>query len=322
MVGFASIPLFCPALACAQQLEKLARLGYLSDEGPTPHLFHSHDWILDGLRQQGYIEGQNIAIEYRYAAGKAERLPSLAAELVAVPVDIIVTVGSPAARAAVAATKTIPIVMSRVGDPVAYGLVASLARPGGNATGVSLLTHDIAGKRAEILKNGVPGLTRLAILHDLTFPPAPIELKQITEAAASLKVQVHVVDVPGPTALEGAFPEVMKESPQALFVGSVAWFEDHPQQVVDFALKTRLPALYVRREFAEIGGVMSFGINYRDMYRMAADYVVKILNGEKPAELPIWNPTKVELVINLKTATALGLTMSPILLARAEDVID
>jgi len=246
-----------PLAARAQQAGKLPRIGYLSDEVATPHLFLSRDYILGRLRQHGYVEGRNIVIDYRYAAGKVEQLPRLAAELAAIPVDLILTVGSPAARAAHATTRTIPIVMSRVGDPVAYGLVASVARPGGNATAVSVYTHDLAEKRMEVLKDAIPGLTRLAVLHDPSFPPGEIERKQITAAAESMNVQVHAVGVRELAGLEGSLPDILKESPEALLVGSAAWFEDHPWQIVDFALKSRLPALYIRRDYVEIGGVMS-----------------------------------------------------------------
>jgi putative tryptophan/tyrosine transport system substrate-binding protein len=187
-----------PIGAAAQQTGKLPRIGYLSDEEATPHLFLSHDYILARLRQYGYVEGRNIVIDYRYAAGKVDQLPALAAQLAAIPVDLILTVGSPAARAALATTKTIPIVMSRVGDPVAYGLVASVARPGGNATAISVFTHDLAEKRLEVLKDAVPRLARLAILHDPNFPPGEIERKQLTAAAESLNVNVHPIGVPSP----------------------------------------------------------------------------------------------------------------------------
>ena len=309
-------------VARAQQGSKLPKIGYLSDEGATPHLFHSQNSILKGLRERGYEDGRNIVIEYRYAAGKAEQLASLAAELVALPVDVILAVGTPAARAALAATKTIPIIFCRIGDPVGYGLVASLARPGGDATGVTVFTVALAEKRVEVLKDAVPGLSRLAVLYDPNFPPGQIELGQITTAAAALNVQTHAVGARSPAALEGALPEITKESPEALFVGSAAWFEDNPRQIVDFAFKTRLPALYIRREYVEIGGVMSYGVDFREMYRNAAQYIVRVLKGEKPADLPVIQPTKIELVINLKSMKSLGLSTTPPLLARADEVIE
>ncbi len=297
-------------------------MGYLSIERAVPGLFHSHDAVFDGLHERGYADGRNIVIEYRYAAGKVEQLPSLAAELVALPVDLIFAVGTPAARAALAATRTIPIVFARVGDPVGNGLVASLVRPGGNATGVTVFTPQLADKRIEVLKDALPGLSRLAVLHDPILSPRQVELKQIMAAASSQKVQIHAVDVRSPAALEQALPGIMKESPQALLVESGGWFEAEPQQVVEFALRNRLPALYGRREYAESGGFMSCGIDYREMYRTAADYMVRILKGAQPAVTPVQEPTKIGLVINMKTAKALGLTIPPALLLRANQIFE
>jgi len=318
----AGAALLRPRVARAQPAEKLPRIGYLSVERAVPGLFHSHDAVFDGLHERGYANGQNIVIEYRYAAGKIDQLPSLAAELAALPVDLILAVGTPAARAALAATRTIPIVFARVGDPVGNGLVASLARPGGNATGVTVFTAQLADKRIEALKDALPGLSRLAALHDPGFSPREIELKQIMAAASSRKVQVHAVSVRSPGALEQALPDIMKESPEVLFVESGGWFEDNPQQIVDFALKSRLPALYGRREYAETGGFMSCGIDYREMYHTAADYISRILKGAQPAVLPVQRPTKVQLVINMKTAKALGLTIPPALLLRANQIFE
>jgi len=314
--------LAAPLAAGAQQARRSPRIGYLSDEAAAPHLFHSHDSILSGLSERSYIEGRNIVIEYRYAAGKPELLPLLATELAALPVDLILAVGTPAARAALATTRTIPVVFSRIGDPVALGLVAGLARPGGNATGVAVLTTDLGGKRLELLKNEVPGLTRVVVLHEQNFPPGELELKQLSAAAWSLQVQLHTVGVRTLAALEGILPDIMKEAPQALFVGSSGWFEDNHRLITDLALKSRLPALYVRREYAEVGGLISYGVNYREMYRTAADYIARILKGANPADLPVQQPTKIELVINLKTAKALGLTIPPSLLQRADQVIE
>jgi putative tryptophan/tyrosine transport system substrate-binding protein len=308
--------------AHAQQANEIPKLGYLSDEAATPHLFHSQDSVVKGLHDRGFDDGRNIQIEYRYAAGKADQLPSLAAELAALPVNVILAVGTPAARAALGATKTIPIIFCRIGDPVAYGLIASLAHPGGNASGVTVFTVALAEKRVEVLRDAVPGLSRLAVLHDPVFPPGQIELGQITAAATALNVQIHPVGVRSPALLDEALPEILKDSPEALLVGSAAWFEDNPRQIVEFAAKTKLPALYIRREYAEIGGVMSYGIDYREMYRNAAQYVVRVLKGEKPAELPVIQPSKIDLVINLGAMKALGLVTTPPLLARADEVIE
>jgi ABC-type uncharacterized transport system substrate-binding protein len=220
------------------------------------------------------------------------------------------------------ATRTIPIVMARVGDPVAYGLVTSLARPGGNATGVSVFTHELAEKRLEVLKDAVPGLSRVGSLYEPNFPPGEIELKQFMAAAPALKLQIQAIGVRNLAALEGPPADIMNESPQALFVGSSLLFEMHPQQTVGFAFKSRLPALYVRRRFAEIGGIISYGIAYRDTYRTAADYIARILGGEKPGDLPVQLPVKIELVVNLKTARALDVIIPPLRLARADEVIE
>ena len=281
-----------PRVARAQPTGKLPRIGYLSVERAVPGLFHSHDAVFDGLHERGYADGRNIVIEYRYAAGKVEQLPSLAAELAALPVDLILAISTPAARAALAATRTIPIVFARVGDPVGNGLVASLARPGGNATGVTV------------------------------FSPRQVELRQIIAAASSRKVQVHTVSVRSLEALEQALPDIRKAAPEALLVEAGGWFEAEPQQIVEFALRNRLPALYGRREYAESGGFMSCGIDYREMYRTAADYIVRILNGAQPAVTPVQEPTKIGLVINMKTAKALGLTIPPALLLRANQIFE
>jgi putative ABC transport system substrate-binding protein len=311
-----------PLTARAQQPTKLQTIGYLSDEVAAPHLLHSHDWVTNRLRELGYVDGQTVAIHYRYAAGNVQILPSLAAELVALPVDVLLAIGTPAARAARAATKTIPIVFARIGDPVGLGLVTSLPRPGGNATGVSVFATELAQKRVQILRDQVPELSRFAILHEPNFPPGEAELKEVTAAAGSLNLQVQRMGLNDLGALDGFLAELEKQPPQALFVGSSGWFEDNHRPIVDFALKTRLPALFVRREYVEIGGMMAYGILYPEMYRNAANYIVRILKGENPANLPVLQPTKVELAINLKSARAMGLTIAPVLLARADEVIE
>jgi putative tryptophan/tyrosine transport system substrate-binding protein len=311
-----------PLAARGQPARKLPRIGYLSDEQAGPNLLSSHDSVLDGLRERGYADGRNVVIEYRFAAGKAEQLKSAAAELVALHVDVILAIGTPAARAAIAATKTIPIVFARIGDPVGYGLVASLARPGSNATGVGVFTAELAEKRIDLLKQAVPALTRIAVLHELNFPAGDAELAQFEAAVAPLNVNVHAVGVRSIAALDEILADIVKGAPGALFVGSSVVFENNARQLVDLALKTHLPTLYVRREYVEIGGTMSYGIRYRDMYRTAADYVTRILNGASPADLPVQLPTKIELAINLKTAKAIGFTIPPLLLVGADEVIE
>ena len=316
-----------PIAARAQHTGKLPRIGYLSDEPPNPNVFHSRDYISARLHQLGYDDGRNIIVDYRYADGKAELLPSLATDLVAIPVDLIVAIGTPASRAALAATKTIPIVMARIGDPVGYGLVSSLARPGGNATAVSVFTQELAQKRLEVLKDAVPGLSRIAALYEPNFPPSENELKQLMAAAPALNVQVYPVAVGRPSLLKESSPDVVSDitskSPQALFVASSLLFElMYPSQIVDFAFKTGLPSLYVRREYVEIGGLMSYGVPYAEMCRTAADDIAKILEGEKAGELPVQLPVKIELVVNLKAAKALGITVPLPLLGRADEVIE
>jgi putative ABC transport system substrate-binding protein len=313
-----------PLVAHAQKPQSAPRIGYLSDETEGPHPFNSHGSVLDALRSLGYEEGRNVTIEYRYAAGHVERLPSFAAELAALPVDVIFSVGTVASKAAVAATKTIPIVFSRIGDPVRYGLVASLARPGGNATGVALLTTDLAEKRLQLFKDMVPGISRVAVLHEKNFAPGDIELKQLVAVAPHLDLQIQATGVapPQPGALEAAVPDIMKESPQALFVGSSGWFEDVYQFTLGVAAKGNLPAMYVRAEYVDAGGLISYGVNYPDMYRSAVEYVVKILNGAKPSDLPVWQPEKVELVINRRTAKAVNLTLPLSLVGFAERIVE
>jgi putative tryptophan/tyrosine transport system substrate-binding protein len=313
-----------PLAARAQTSQTLPKIGYLSDETEGPHPFNSHASVLDSLRKLGYEEGRNVAIEYRYAAGRVERLPSLAAELAALPVDVILSVGTVATKAAVAATKTIPIVFSRIGDPVRYGLVASLSHPGGNATGAALLTTDLAEKRLQLLKEMVPGVTSIAVLHEQNFAPGDIEVKQLEAAAAVLNLEVHAMGAapPEPGALDAVLPDLMKDSPGALFVGSSGWFEDVYQHTLGVASKSHLPALYVRAEYVDAGGLMSYGVNYPDMYRSVVDYLGKILKGAKPADLPVWQPEKIELVINRRTAKALNLSLPLSLVGFAERIIE
>jgi putative ABC transport system substrate-binding protein len=301
---------------------KVPTLGYLSDEGTGPHPFRSHHYVLEALRKLGYIEGRNVLIEYRNVDAQVGKLPSAAAELAALPVDMIFAVGTPAAKAAVGATKTIPIVFGRVGDPVAYGLAASFAHPGGNATGVTVFTNELPGKRIQILKDLVPGLTRVAVLHEPKFLPGQQEVKQLIALAPSLNLEFDFVGADTLEALQSATDEIMKESPQALFVGSSGWFEDNYQLPINAAAKAHLPALYVRREYVDAGGLVVYGVPYRDMYRRAADYIDRVLKGASPADLPIENPVRTELVINRKTADSVGLTLPLSILTTADEIIE
>jgi len=309
--------LTAPLIIEAQQAGKVYRIGVLQQGGPPiPGSF------LQQLRELGYIEGQNIVLEYRYAEGRAERLPDLAAELVSLKVDVIVAGGTPAPLAAKHATGTIPIVMTAAGDPVGSGLVTSLARPGGNVTGLSARSPELAGKRLQILKEVVPGLARVAVLWNATNPYAALVVRETEAAARTLGVQVQFLEVRGPDDFGNALPAAIRGRPDALILVEDPLTFRYRMQVADFAVRHRLPTTYGYREFAEAGGLMTLGPNLADMYRRAASYVDKILKGAKPGDLPVEQPTKFELVINLRTAKALGLTIPQSLLLRADQVIE
>jgi putative tryptophan/tyrosine transport system substrate-binding protein len=306
----------------AQQPKKVpARIGYLSSNEPATESTR-FEAIRLALRELGYIEGQNIAFEYRYAEGKPGRNEELAAELVRLKVDIIVTAGGdPLMRAAKNATKTIPIVMSGGGaDPVEAGHVESLARPGGNVTGVTLLTRELAGKRLELIKEAVPKLARVAVLYDPARPSA-IELKEVQRAARALGLTIQPWEVRAADDFEGVFAARSKERPDGLYVIGGVLIRNNEKRTVGLALKSRLPSVYPSREFVDAGGPMSYGADLTDSYKRVAVYVDKILKGTKPADLPVEQPTKFEFVINLKTAKQIGLTIPPDLLARATKII-
>ncbi|HEV2056810.1 MAG TPA: ABC transporter substrate-binding protein [Methylomirabilota bacterium] len=281
------------------------------------------DAFRQGLRELGWVEGQNIVIDYRYAEGRFDRLPDLAAELVRLKVDIIVAQPLPAAAAAKNATETIPIVMISGGaDPVGLGLIATLARPGGNVTGSSYSAgQEIGGKQLELLKKTVPKVRRVAILSNPANPGHPPMVGELNVAARSLGVQLQLLEVRGPNEFDGAFAAMATERAGALLVLSDGMFNLHRTRLADLAARSRLPAAYGVREFVDAGGLMSYGPSLRDLYRRSAAYVDKILKGAKPADLPVEQPTKFELVINLKTAKALGLTIPPSLLQRADELI-
>ncbi len=307
----------------AQQAKKVPRIGYLS--ATTPSVISDRtEAFRQGLRELGYVEGKNIVIEWRCAEGKLDRLPALAAELVALKVDVIVTGGSGATRPAKQATVTIPIVMTQDSDPVASGFVASLARPGGNITGLSTLAPEISGKRLELLKEIVPRLSRVAVIGTSTSQEYAHELKEIELAAGALGVKLQHVDVLAPTDIEPAFQAAAKARADAvLWVVSarVAARARTQTQIVDLAVKNRLPAIHESRTAVEAGALMSYGVSLSDLDRRAAVYVDKILKGTNPAELPVEQPIKFEFVINLKTAKQIGLTIPPNVLARADKVI-
>jgi putative ABC transport system substrate-binding protein len=299
----------------AQQVGKVARIGVLAVSAAA---FSSRiEAFRKGLREHGYAEGRNIIFEYRYAEGKIDRLPDLAAELVALKVDVILTASPPAVRAAQKATNTIPIVFAAVGDPVADGLVNSLARPGHNITGLSIVGPELEGKRLELLKEAVPKTTRVAVL----FGPQRYR-KELDIAAQAFGIQLISLAVQGLGDFESAFGTARKENADALITSPSPVLNTVRERIVELAAKNRLPAMYAGPEFVEAGGLMSYAPSYTDLFRRAATYADKILRGAKPADLPVEQPTKFELVINLKTAKTLGLTIPQSLLQRADQVIE
>jgi len=303
-------------LAQAQQATKLSRVGVLRLGSPPDPLI---DAFRDALSKLGYVEGQNVVIELRYTRGKGGQLQELATDLVRQKVDVIVAPGGTAARIAKDATKTIPIVVTAVADPVGEGLVSSLARPGGNVTGFSNLSPDLSGKRIEILKEAFPRIARVAVL--VTPSEEGGQLKATGDLARVLNLRIHAFEVNTRTDIEAAFGKLKKQSPDAwLILGSAITFE-HRKLLAQRLVESRLPAILPHVAFVESGGLMSYGPNFADLYRRAAVYVDKILKGVKPADLPIEQPTKFEFVINLKTAKQMGLTIPPNVLARADRVI-
>jgi putative ABC transport system substrate-binding protein len=308
----------------AQQPKKVSRLGYLSPVDAATDSPRA-EGIRLALRELGYIEGQNIAIEYRYAEGKVDRAPELAAELVRLKVDaIVVAGGTPSVQSAMNATKTIPIVMMGQGsDPVRAGLVESLARPGGNVTGLTALGRELGGKRLELLKEAIPKLSRVAVLYDPANPPSLHEVKELLPAdARALKLTIQPWEIRAVDDFEKVFAALNKQRPDGLYVVTAGpVMRPNEKRIAGFALKSRLPSVYDSRGYVEAGGLMSYGADLADSYRRVAIYVDKILKGAKPADLPVEQPTKFEFVINLKTAKQIGLTVPPNVLARADKVI-
>jgi putative tryptophan/tyrosine transport system substrate-binding protein len=320
----AASALICSNLAEAQQAKKVFRIGYLSaiDSGTDSR---RAEGIRAALRELGYIEGQNIVIEYRYSDGKPERQPELAADLVRLKVDIILVAGgTQPTRAVKNATKTIPIVMTGLGlDPVKAGLVESLARPGGNITGLTTLNSEMGGKRLELLKEAVPTLGRVAVLNDPTTVGATREAKEdLPVAARALGLTMRTWDVRAPEDLDKVFVAINKDRPDGLYVLLAGGrLRPNVKRIADMALKSRLPSIYYNREAVEAGGLMYYGADLAESYRRVAYFVDKILKGAKPADLPVEQPTKFEFVINLKTATQIGLTIPQSMLYRADKVI-
>jgi putative tryptophan/tyrosine transport system substrate-binding protein len=311
-----------PLAADAQQAARIARIGYLASNLANRGVLEA---FRQGLRDLGYVEGRNVVIEYRDAQGKLEPLPALAAELVALKVDVIVASSTAAALAAKQATEVIPIVFGTVPDPVAAGLVTSLARPGGNVTGLSNLNADLVGKCLEYLTQAVPGIRRVAVLWQPGAFGERTEqemLKAAESAARALGIQLQFVEARGPADIDKAYSEITGARADALTVLVSGMLLGERRHLVDLAARNRLPVVYTFRELVDAGGLMSYGPSLADLFRRAASYVDKILKGTRPADLPVEQPTRLELVINLKTAQALGLTVPPTLLARADDVIE
>ena len=301
---------FLASLAAEAQLPRtIPRIAYLS-LSPGPCTAHCEGFV-QGLRELGYVEGTNIILEYRWSVGNVDWLREHAAELVRLGVHVIVTGGHVATRAARDMTRTIPIVMARDIDPVGDGFVASLGQPGGNITGVTTLSRDLSGKRLELLKHTVPGLARVAVLYNPTEVSAARQWRDTEEAARGLELQVHALEVRGRNEFADAFAAARTGRAEGLIVLAGPVISDYRAQLIDLAAQSRLPAMYSERAFVDAGGLMSYAASNHDLYRRAATYVDKILKGAKPADLPIEQPTKFELVINLKTAQALGLTIPP-----------
>jgi putative ABC transport system substrate-binding protein len=314
--------LLAPPVPQAQQVGKVYRIGYLSNSSSTanPHLFEA---FRQGLRELGWVEGQNISIDPRFAEGRSDRLADLAAELVRLKVDIIITTSTPATLAAKNATGTTPIVAANFGDPVGLGLIESLARPNGNITGLSFSVGvETFGKELELLKEIAPEFRRVAVLSNPTNPYHAPAISNVKVAAQALKVELQLLETRGSNEFDGAFAAMSKERAGALLVVTDPIFVLHRARLADLASKNRLPSMYGMGEYVKAGGLIPYGPNLSDRFRHAATFVDKILKGAKPADLPVQQPTKFELTINLRTAKTLGLTVPPSLLARADEVIE
>jgi len=308
-------------IAEAQQPKKVPRIGYLSGSPPSAIAEHN-EAFRQGLRELGYMEGKNIVIEWRSAEGKSDRLPALATELVHLKVNVIVTAGPLVTRAAKEATVTIPIVMAQDPDPVVNGFVASLARPGGNITGLSRIAPEVSGKQMELLKEIVPMLSRVAVFGTSTRPGNAQTLREVELAAGAFGVKLQYLDILSPKDIVTAFQAAVRERADgALWIVTGSIGNPHRKKIADLAVSSRLPVIYFQRVDVEAGALMSYGVNPVDLHRRAATYVDKILKGRKPADLPVEQPTRFEFIVNLKTAKEMGLTIPPNVLARADKVI-
>jgi putative ABC transport system substrate-binding protein len=307
--------------ARAQLPRRMYRIGFLGNSTAALEA-NLTKAFRQGLRDLGYEEGRNITIEYRWAEGKYERFPALIAELVALDLDVIVTAGTPAALAVKKAAISVPLVLAAIGDPVGVGVVPSLARPAGNITGLSAMATDLEGKRLQLLGEVVPGLSHVAVMWNPLNEFQEISIRQLNAAGEALKIKMQPVAVGVAEDLDAAFATLVKDKPQALIILADRIFLHNRARLMDFATQNRLPGVYAYRELVEAGGLMSFGPSYEDLHRRAATYVDKILKGAKPADLPIEQPTKFNLVINRRAAEALGLTIPGSILARADEVIE
>ena len=314
----AAVLLTTVPLAAAQQPKQTFRIGVMLSGSSSSNASRIAA-LRDGLRELGYVERENIIVDYRFAEGKIDRFPNLAAELVRLKPDVLVTSGSPGIRALIKATDNIPIVMAAIGDAVGSGFVKSLAQPGGNVTGLSFLDPDISTKRLEILKEVLPRVARVAVLRQRTSGKQSLEAT--LAAAQALKVKVQVFEVQGPNEFGGAFTAAKKGGAEAINVLASAILYASRKELVDLTTKHRWPGMYENKEFVEVGGLLSYGANLDDLFRRAATYVDKILKGTKPADIPVEQPTKFEFIINLKTAKQIGLTIPPNVLVRADKVI-
>ena len=311
-----------PRAVEAQRVAKVYRIGLLGGSPPnSPGGRRAWEGFFQGMRELGYVEGQNILVEGRFYGDHTERLPALAAELVQLKVDVIVAGAAPAPEAAQRATSTIPIVMATHTDPIGSGLVANLAKPGKNVTGVSTLGPELVGKRLQLLKEVIPGISRVAVLSNPTDTAQASLLREAQVAAQSLKVRLQVLEARAPSDFTGAFSTMTKERAGGVIILTSSMFYDQRTRIAELAARSRLPAIYSVKDYAEAGGLMAYGVNLGESFRRAATYVHKILKGARPADLPVEQPTKFDLVINLKAAKALGLTIPPSLLQRADEVI-
>jgi len=310
-----------PLAPRAQHSEQLRRIGIL-ETVPADRDRANLSALLTGLREHGYVEGQNLQIEYRSADGHADRFPALATELVRLPVALIVTRGTPATIAAKEATETIPIVFAAIGEPVGAGVIATLARPGSNVTGLSAFATELAGKRIELLKEVMPTIARVGFMHNMENPVAPPEWQAIQSAVKALEMSAELFDIRREPEITAAFKTMRQHNVDALYVGIDALTQANAKKIVDLATEQKLPTVYIARQYVNVGGLLSYGPSFQDLYRRAAGLIDKILKGAKPADLPVEQPTKFELIINLKTANALGLTIPLSILTRADEVIE